>query len=105
MATQASSGPPAPASAAPAAAPAARPKGRPGKPRGPLRADSGDVCAESHSPRISLRREAAQQALRKHQAAGRVSDRVVAALLKSELTLQLLDLLRLVEIEYQTALL
>jgi hypothetical protein len=70
--------------------------------RGRLRADSGDVCGESDSPHITLHRESAQAVLRRQHAASRVSDRVVQALLRSPLTLQLTDLVELVTQSDQT---
>ena len=87
MATAATAASGAPSAAAPAAAPAGSPKGRLRNARGQLRSDGGGTCPESNSPQICQRRESAQQALRRHQSAGRVSDRVVAALLNSPLTL------------------
>ena len=62
-----------------------------GRPK-PLRADTGDTCDEDDPLHIGSRRDTAQAALRRQQAAGRVSDRVVSALLRSPLTLQLVDL-------------
>ena len=56
----------------------------------------GDTCDEADSPHITSRRDTAQAALCRQQAAGRVSDRVVNALLRSPLTLQLVDLVVLV---------
>ena len=79
---------------------ASAPPKQPRKPaaghRKPLRADTGDTCDEDDSPHIARRRDTAQATLRRQQSAGRVSDRVVNALLRSPVTLQLDDLVELV---------
>ena len=75
------------------------------KQRGTLRADAGDVCGESDSAQIKERRQTAQSILRKQHSTGKVSERVVQALMRSPLTLQLVDLVELVTHQEQTDLL